>query len=384
MAKEKEEIAEEPESVESSAEEVDKKGTEVKKKDPIRLVTWIILGFCVFLFFTYVLSDRHTPYTDQARIKGLAIPVAPRVAGNITQINIKLHSEVNVGDTLFQLDRRPFELAIKTAEAKLDNTAQQIGARTATVKSAAGRLGVSKAQLDRATRNYNRVQTVLNENPGALSLADRDAAETAYTQAVEQVASAEADLEKAQQQLGDSGPDNPQLRASVVAVEKAYLDLAFSTITAPARGVIESYNVDLGYYSQPGQSLGMLVTTSDFWIQADMKENNLSNMKPGDLVEFVLDVSPGKIFQGKVRSIGYGVKSGYNNRNDLPEVKENSSWLRDPQRFPVIISVEKEELLSYSRLGGQVDVVVFTSDRWFLNLLGRWRLRINGWLSYIR
>ena len=384
MAKEK------PEEEETSREEEEQtpeeQSTEKKEKgkNPIRLLTWIILGFCIFLFWIYVLSDRHTPYTDQARIKGLAIPIAPRVSGNITEIKVKLHSKVNVGDTLFQLDKRPFELAIKTAEAKLDNTAQQIGAKTATVKSAAGRLGVAKAQLDRATRNFNRVQTVLNENPGALSQADKDAAETAYSQAVEQVASAEADLEKAEQQLGDSGPDNPQVRAAVVSVEKAYLDLAFSTITAPASGVIESYNVDLGYYGQPGQSLAMLVTTSDIWIQADMKENNLSNMKAGDAVEFVLDVAPGKIFKGEVRSIGYGVNTGYNNRNDLPDVKANQSWLRDPQRFPVIISMSNEDILEYSRLGGQVDVVIFTSDRWFLNLLGRWRLRINGWLSYIR
>jgi multidrug resistance efflux pump len=148
--------------------------------------------------------------------------------------------------------------------------------------------------------------------------------------------------------------------------------------------VIESFNVDMGYYSQPGQPLAMLITTTDFWIQADMKENNLSNMKPGDPVEFVLDVAPGKIFKGEVRSIGFGVNSGYYNRNDLPNVKSNNSWLRDPQRFPVIIAVNNEELLKYSRLGGQVDVVVFTGNRSLLNLLGRWRLRFNGWLSYIR
>ena len=115
------------------------------------------------------------------------------------------------------------------------NTQQQVGAKTATVQSAAGRLGVAKAQLDRAQRNYDRVMKVLEENPGALSLADRDAAETALTQAVEQVASAEADLEKAEQQLGVSGPDNPQVRSAVVALEQAHLNLAFSTIVTPSQ-----------------------------------------------------------------------------------------------------------------------------------------------------
>ena len=355
-----------------------------KGGNPVRTLTIGVLLLSIIIFIVYVLSDRRTPYTDQARIKGLSIPIVSRVAGHITDIKVHLHSSMNLEDTIFQLDKRPFELAIRNAEARLQNTQQQVGAKTATVQSAAGRLGVAKAQLDRAQRNYDRVMNVLEENPGALSLADRDAAETSLTQAVEQVASAEADLQTAEQQLGVSGPDNPQVRSSVVSLEEAHLNLAFSTIVAPAKGVIESYNVDLGYYASPGQSLAMLVTFTDLWIQADLKENNISNMKPGDLVEFVLDVEPGRVFKGTVRSLGYGVSSGSNERGKLPDVKDTSGWLRDPQRFPVIISLDNQEIMPYSRLGGQADVVIFTGKHPILNMLGRWRLRINGWLSYLR
>ncbi|MCK5466921.1 MAG: efflux RND transporter periplasmic adaptor subunit, partial [Cyclobacteriaceae bacterium] len=177
---------------------------------------------------------------------------------------------------------------------------------------------------------------------------------------------------------------NPQFRAAVVALQQAQLDLAFSTIYAPANGIIESYNLDLGYYSQVGQSLAMFVSTTDLWIEADMKENNISNMKKGDKVEFLLDVAPGEIYEGTVRSIGYGVNSGYANRSELPDVESSSGWLRDPQRFPVIIAFDNKMLRKESRLGGQVDVVVFTGDNGFLNTMGKWRIRINGWLSYIR
>jgi multidrug resistance efflux pump len=355
-----------------------------RRIDPVKLFTSVILFLCLVIFIWHVWSDRQTPYTDQAKIKGLAIPISPRVSGYVTQINVRLHSLVKQGDTIFQIDKRPFEMAVRSAEAKLDNTAQQVGARTATVKSAAGRLGMAMAQLDRAQRNYNRVQTVLKENPGALSMSDRDQAETALSQAIEQVASAEADLEKAEQQLGDSGPENPQFRASIVALQEAQLNLAFSTIYAPADGAIESYNLELGYYSQAGQSMAMFVSTTNLWIEADMKENNISNMEIGDKVEFLLDVEPGVIHEGTIRSIGYGVSSGYANRNELPNVKSSSGWLRDPQRFPVVIAFDNKALQKYSRLGGQVDVVVYTGESGFLNTIGRWRIRFNGWLSYIR
>lgn len=357
-----------------------------EKKSPIRLVTLVVLLFSVFFFIWYVLSDRHVPYTDQARVNGLMVPIVPRVSGNITKINVRLHSEVKVGDTVFQIDQRPFLLAVQQSEANVDNTAQNVAARTASVKSSAGRLGVARAQLDRAQRNWNRVQKVLEENPGALSQSDRDQSETALSQATEQVASAEADLERAQQALGISGEGNPQFIAAVKALEQAQLDLAFTSIVATANGYIESFSIDLGYYASAGQPLATLVSATDTWIQADMKENNLSNMNVGDDVEFALDVAPGKVFRGKVRSMGYGVSTGNTNRGDLPTVSASQGWLRDPQRFPVIISFENHEVAPLLRRGGQVDVVVYTNaeEHGLLSKIGKFRIRLQSWLSYVR
>jgi len=182
-----------------------------KDKSSIKKVTLIVLIVTVIFFIWYVSSDRHTPYTDQARIQGLITPVSPRVSGFVTDVNIKLHSKVKAGEMLFQLDKRPFEIAIQIAEAEIDNTTQSVAASSASVKSSAGKLGVAKAQLDRAQRNWDRVQKVMKENEGALSEADKDQSETALLQALEQVASAEASLERAKQSLGESGPDNPKI-----------------------------------------------------------------------------------------------------------------------------------------------------------------------------
>ena len=163
---------------------------EIKKKDPVTRITKIVLAACAIIFIWYLFADRYAPFTDQARIKTLVVPIVPRVSGYLTEVNVRLHSIVSDGQLLFQVDKRPFELSVRKAEADLDNVAQQVGALTATVKSAAGRLGVAKAQLDRAQRNYDRTQHVLEKNPGALSQADRDRTETALAQAVERLTSA--------------------------------------------------------------------------------------------------------------------------------------------------------------------------------------------------
>ncbi|UCH84427.1 MAG: HlyD family secretion protein [Candidatus Latescibacterota bacterium] len=356
-----------------------------KKTDPIRRITAIVLAVCLVILIWYVLSDRLTPHTDQAKVVALVVPIVPQVSGYLTEVDVRLHSVVNADDRLFQIDKRPYELAVRSAEANLDRAAQQVGARTATVKSAAARLGVAKAQLDRAQRNYNRTQQVLENNPGALSQADWDRAETSLAQAVERVASSEADLETAKEQLGAVGPDNPDLRSAIVALEQAQLDLAFSTIYAPSRGVIESFNVDVGHYAQAGQPLATFISTHDVWIQADMRENNISNIKVGNRVEFVLDVAPGRVFRGEVRSVGYGVGSqNPTNRGQLQTVTSSKGWLRDPQRFPVIIGFETDETARLLRIGGQADVVVYTGNYHILNAISWVNLRVRGILSYVR
>ena len=192
-----------------------------EKKSPIKLITRIVLIISLLFFVWYILSERHTPYTDQARIKGLVTPVTSRVSGNIIDIRVQLHSKVKAGDTLFLLDPSPFEIAALKAEANIDNATQSVAASSSSVKSAAGKLGVAKAQLDRAQRNWDRVQKVMRDNAGALSESDKDQSETALLQATEQVASSEANLDRAKQSLGDSGPDNPKIRAAIQDLEKA-------------------------------------------------------------------------------------------------------------------------------------------------------------------
>jgi len=369
----------------STAEEAEAEVEAPKGKDPVRLVTLIVLAICVVVFVWYIRSDRFTPSTSQARIQALVVPIVPRVSGHITEVGVRLHSTVQGDDMLFILDQRPFELAVKSAEANLDQATQELGVQGATVKSAAGRLGVARAQLDRSQRSYDRTQQILDDNPGALSLADKDRSETALAQAIERVTSAEADLEKAQRQLGIEGPENAQLRLAIAAVEQAYLDLEFTVVKAPSKGAIENFNVDVGHYAQAGQALATFVSTHDVWIQADMRENNLGHIEAGDPVEFVLDSAPGKVFTGSVRSVGYGVSSGAaGNRGDLPSVGHSTGWLRDPQRFPVIIDFDAAATEGLLRVGGQADVIVYTEDRTLLNPLGRLSIRVKSWLSYVR
>lgn len=368
--------------------DVVKNGKQEKVKNstkPMLSFTISILVLCMVIFYWYVMADRHTPYTDLARVNEIYIPISPRVSGYLTKVNVRLHSHVSYDDVIFEIDKRPYILAVELAEANLENVIQQVGAQSAGVKSAASSVGVATAQLDRAQRNYDRVMRIHDKNPGAMSQSDIDRVETSLNQAVERLASSEANLEKAKVQLGITGPQNPQIRIAINQLETAQLDLEFTNLYANFDGYIESFNVDIGYYCNAGAALATIVSSESKWIQADLKENNLSYLETGDSVHYFFDVAPGRIFSGKIRSIGYGVNSGNStNKGELPTIKSSSTWLREPQRIPVIIDISNPEAFNLSRNGGQVDIVVFSGDNKWLNKIGEFQLWLNSKLSYIR
>jgi len=379
-------VSPENEQVGEASENVSVEATPSKRRiNPVTLITFLVLAFCAVLFVWHLMADRFTPYTDQARVEAFAVPVVPQVSGYLVEIPVALHDRVEENQVLAQIDREPFELAVRSARAALANAGQQVGAQTAGVESAAGRLGIARARLERAQRNYDRVQRVSERNPGALSEADRDRADASLAQAQSQLISAEAELERAKQTLGSPGPDNPMIESAVAALETAEFNLAQTTITAPSQGLIESFQLDVGHYAQAGQPLMTFVSMKDVWIDASMRENNLYHLKPGDPVELVLDVAPGRVFHGTIRSVGVGVSSSQEtSRGDLPTVESVQGWLRDPQRFPVIINFGNDRPAGLLRPGGQANVIVYTGDRPWLNKFAGWRIRLAAWLSYVR
>ena len=191
-------------------------------------------------------------------------------------------------------------------------------------------------------------------------------------------------MEKQIAALGPTDENNPNIKAVINQLEKAQWDLAHTAIVAPSDGVIESFNVEVGYFASGGRSMVSLISNNTMWIQANLKENNISNINIDNEVDIIFDIAPGKIFEGKVKSIAYGVKTDRTNTGGLPNVTTSQGWLRDPQRFPVIIEIEDTEIMQKLRQGSQAEVVVYTGNNWLLNFLARTRIYIISKLSYVR
>ena len=88
-------------------------------KDPVRKWTFIILGLCIVLTALYLVADRQTPFTDQARVHAFVVPIAPQVAGNVISVEVQNNQQVAAGQVLIRIDPTDYELAVASAEASL-------------------------------------------------------------------------------------------------------------------------------------------------------------------------------------------------------------------------------------------------------------------------
>jgi multidrug resistance efflux pump len=237
-----------------------------------------------------------------------------------------------------------------------------------------------------AAKDASRQERLHQEDPGAISVRRLEIAQSTRDEARSKVSRAEADLRKAEEAAGDAGDANAQLRSARAAVEKAELDLERTKIVAPARGVVTDLRADVGNFAQAGAPLMTLIATHYVWISADMTENNLGHLDPGDEAAIVLDVLPGRVLKGRVRSIGGGVGSGQSSPpGTLPSVQNDRDWLRQAQRIPVVVELDRADLQKVRgvRVGGQADVLVFTGKHPLLNLLAAAYIRVLSWFSYL-
>ena len=349
-------------------------------------------GFAIFALIVlslawYLASDRFTPYTDQARIEGYVVGVAPQVAGIVTEVWVGNNEAVEEGQRLFQVDPSQYQIALDTQKSNLENAIRQVGAGSATVESARAGLLAAEAGADKAQKEAARLENLYREDPGTISMRRLEGARASLDQARARVISAEADIQRAiEQKGGDDDADNAILKAAQSAVDKAELDLANTVVKASTRGLITDLRADVGQFAGTGSPVLTLISINDVWIRADFTENNLGHLRPGNDVEILIDSLPGNVFKGTVRSVGFGVSSGsVQPAGTLPTVDNNRDWLRQSQRFPVIIEfdvAQSEELARQLRIGGQASVIAYSDGHGFLKLLGKIYIRMMRMFSY--
>ena len=355
--------------------------------NPLRKVILTALLLLLFLFVYHVLSDRFTPYSSQARVETFLTQVAPEVAGDVQEMLVRDNSPVRKGQLLFRIDSEPYDVALRSAQANLSVALQAADVSEADVAAARAQLRKQRVDLQASRELGGIVTDLVNQRALAETQGIRARAEVAKTAA--DVTRAQADLRKAEANLGATGMNNPKVRQALAAVAQARLDIRNTEVRAPADGIVTNLRLAAGQYVAPGQPLLSFLENGPRWISAEMRENQLGNVKRGQKVTIALDVLPGRLFHGEVHSVGYGVSQGDEApTGQLSTSPKETGWLRDPQRFPVRILMlpgeAKKAGIDTGRSGAQANVIIFTSDKSLMNPLGRLWIKLVALLSYLQ
>jgi len=352
--------------------------------DPVRKWTFIALGACAVLMVYYLVADRVTPYTSQARVHALVVPIAAEVSGTVTAVAVDSNTAVDAGDLLFQIDRARYQLAVETAMANLETARQTTRASTADVETAEAKVASAKAQLRSAEQDAIRLRRIKQEDAGAISDRRIEIAENSLASAQGGLAAAESSLQRAIAALGETGDANTNVLQAQSALEQAQLDLTRTAVVAPDSGVVTDVRVDRGNFAQAGAPQMTFVASHDVWIQADFTENNLGHIRPGQAVEIVFDALPGTVVKGTIRTTGFGVNIDSAPLGSLPTIDNDRQWLRDAQRFAVLVDFElpTAEDRGGLRVGAQASVMVYADAGWITTLLGKIKMRLVSIFTY--
>ena len=114
----------------------------------------------------------------------------------------------------------------------------------------------------------------------------------------------------------------------------------YSTVTAPTRGVVTNLQLAIGQFAAAGSPVMTFFDSRGAWITADLRENQIGNIEPGDEVEILFDAMPGQTFRGRVHSIAWGIDPGRTSAGGLMQNRPENQWFEPARRMPVHIELE--------------------------------------------
>ena len=128
-----------------------------------------------------------------------------------------------------------------------------------------------------------------------------------------------------------------KVRQNQAMVKQAELNLEYSTVKAPVKGIVSRKGVEVGQVIQQGQPLMTVIPLDRIWITANFKETQLEEMRPGQRVKIEVDAYGGREFSGKVESLAAATGSRF---SLLPPDNATGNYVKVVQRVPVRILLD--------------------------------------------
>ena len=317
----------------------------------IPAIVLIIIGFL------YITGGRWAG-TDNAYIKADMVSVSPDVGGRIVKVFVKENDLVKAGDPLFQIDPEPYRLRLMEADSALQAALSNVRSMQSKYQMTISQLGMAKENVDFYTREFNRQASLAKSN--VASQAKLDTARHNLNTAVELGHVLKQSINQSVAMLDDK-PDAPAEEHSIYLQAKALrddaaLNLERTTVRAPFNGVL-GRQPQVGDNVNVGTPVVNIVSEENVWVEANFKETDLENVRPGQKAKITIDTYPDHPWEGRVVSISQATGSEF---SVLPAQNATGNWVKVVQRVPVRLHIDRKDGDPAIRAGMSVEVEVDT------------------------
>lgn len=336
----------------------------------------------------WFITQRGMVNSDNAYVAADLAQVTPLVAGAVKEVKVVDTQSVKAGDVLVILDDADARVELAAAEAALAQARQQYRQALASGTSLSAQVGASTASVQQAEAAF--AAAIADRAAAADALQRRQALAASGAVAAEELvqarsglAAADANLDRAratvaaarattassQGQLavnrvitGQGGMDtDPTVAAARARLDAARLALERTVIRAPVAGVVTQRRVQIGQRLAQGTPIMTIVPVGSVYVDANLKEVQLRNVRIGQPVELVSDLYGGDIvYRGRVVGIGGGTGAAF---AIIPAQNATGNWVKVVQRVPVRIAINPQDLASHPlRVGLSMHVSIDTRD----------------------
>ena len=276
----------------------------------------------------------------QAGIEGAQRAIDAATARLATAEARQREAEANAAKTAKDVER------FKGLLAKDEISQQQYDAAVAAADAARAATDSTRSQVQETQAGISVAQSQLTQ------------ARAGATQATAQLQTAQSGPQEVTAQRARAASADAKVLQQRAAVQQAELNLQYTTLRAPMKGIVSRKGVEVGQVVQPGQPLMAVIPLEEVWVTANFKETQLEKMRPGQPALIEVDAYGGRDFKAHVESLAAATGSRF---SLLPPENATGNFVKVVQRVPIRIAIdEKQDAQQLLRPGMSVTAKVYT------------------------
>jgi membrane fusion protein (multidrug efflux system) len=300
--------------------------------------------------------------TENAYVKSHVLAVSADVSGRVVEINARDNQVIKKGDVLFRIDPHTFQFEADAKLAQFDTIRLEIEAKRMAYRAGLRAVEESREAVRYEDQEYKRAVELAKRGVG--TAAKQDEARHDLEMAKRQLQTRQDNNQTLLAELGGNpsrkAEQDPKYHKLLADYGVAQLDLDRTVIKAAADGIASNVKLRLGEYVRAGTPVFAMVESGDLWIEANLKETQLTHVQLGQTATVVADAYPDEHYNAVVESISPATGAEF---ALLPPQNASGNWVKVVQRIPLRLRITDVEGRKSLRAGMTVTINIDTERK---------------------